>query len=332
MALRRAVQIAGLGAGATVAVGVAGLCMDAPPADDGSPDYLAKHAQHVATRDRLPEVFYNAARATFLFYPATLVAKVYLGALNSFSMQNEDALAKWILARPRHRSLITVTNHSSTVDDPALFARMLPWACANPRVSRWGLCSQEYCYTKGPLLSAVFYGSKTLPIKRGAGIDHPMLHDLFKKVQMGEWVHVFPEGKIVQGGHLGQRDEPMQTNIGGLKWGVGKLIARAEETPIVVPIYHLGLDAVMPQNANHKLKSMIPTTGNHVHVRVGEPIYFDDLFEKYAKDRVQGAEGPDSWVSKSSEHALYSDITRRIEHALLALEAQCYEDLKSLSP
>ncbi|OQR83344.1 tafazzin-like protein [Achlya hypogyna] len=328
MALRRAIQFAGLGAGATVAIGAAGLYMDAPVADDGSPEYVARHA---ATRDRLPALFYNAARATILFFPATLVSKVYLGMLNTVSMKNEDALAQWIIARPRHRALITVTNHSSTVDDPALFACLLPWSCANPRLSRWGLCSQEYCYTKGPLLSALFYGSKTLPIKRGAGIDHPMLMDLFKKVQEGEWVHVFPEGKIVQGGRLGQREDKLQKEIGGLKWGVGKLIARAEETPIVIPIYHLGLDSVMPQNANHKLKSMIPRIGQRVHARVGEPIYFDDLFVKYAEDRVQGIEGQDhTWVSLDKERQLYSAITRRIEEALLALEAQCYEDLNQL--
>lgn len=32
--------------------------------------------------------------------------------------------------------------------------------------------SQEYSYTNGKTVSALFFGSKTLPVKRGAGVDH----------------------------------------------------------------------------------------------------------------------------------------------------------------
>lgn len=32
--------------------------------------------------------------------------------------------------------------------------------------------SQEYSYTNGKTISALFFGSKTLPIKRGASVDH----------------------------------------------------------------------------------------------------------------------------------------------------------------
>lgn len=32
--------------------------------------------------------------------------------------------------------------------------------------------SQEYSYTNGKIISALFFGSKTLPVKRGAGLDH----------------------------------------------------------------------------------------------------------------------------------------------------------------
>ena len=46
----------------------------------------------------------------------------------------------------------------------------------------------------------------------------------------------------------------------------------------------------MPQTDKHKLKSMIPRMGNNIHVRVGDPLYFDDLFKEYEKVRVQGTE------------------------------------------
>lgn len=92
------------------------------------------------------------------------------------------------------------------------------------------------------------------------------MEDFFKKVQDGKWVNIFPEAKIVQGGCKyfcfrtvrcnrviimlmildlgGREDKEAREKIGRLKWGVGKLIARAEVPPVVVPIYHLGMDKV----------------------------------------------------------------------------------------
>lgn len=79
-------------------------------------------------------------------------------------------------------------------------------------------------------------------------------------MEAGDWVHIFPEGKIdqrkgngkfcignnVSHGTLGMqgREEPGKSEIGRLKWGVGKLVARASIPPIVVPIYHVGMDTV----------------------------------------------------------------------------------------
>ncbi|KAG9403466.1 hypothetical protein AC1031_006105 [Aphanomyces cochlioides] len=325
MAARRWIRAAGASAAVAVGVSAGALYLDSPIADTDDEEFRNFRASH--SGDRFPEFVYSAGRS-MLFFPATLVAKVYLGKLNRFTSRNEETLEKWVLSRPDHRALITVTNHSSTVDDPAVLAAMLPWSCVRPHVCRWSLCSQEYCYQKGALLSTIFYGAKTLPVKRGAGVDHPFLRDLFEKVQQGDWVHIFPEGKIVQGGALGGREGPKATTIGRLKWGVGKLIARADITPVVVPIYHLGMDQVMPQNEHHKLKSVIPCTGKRVHVRVGDPIYFDDLFIKYKKDRRQGESGNGyTWESEEAEKALYSAITWRIEQALLALERKCHADL-----
>ncbi|RHY18574.1 hypothetical protein DYB32_010360 [Aphanomyces invadans] len=291
MAVRRVLRVAGVGASAAIAVGTAALYIDAPVADKDDDTFLQHRANH--TRDRFP-AYVSAAARSVLFYPATLVSKVYLGMMNDFTCRNEETLEKWVLSRPDHRALITVTNHSATVDDPAVLAAMLPWSCARPSLSRWSICSQEYCYAKGPLLSTIFFGTKTLPIKRGAGIDHPFLEDLFKRVQDGDWVHIFPEGKIVQGG----RDGPEATTIGRLKWGVGKLIARAEITPVVLPIYHVGMDKVCA-----------------IHRETLQTALFGDGF---------------TWESGAAEKKLYSAITRRIELALLALEKKCYIDMAAI--
>lgn len=39
-------------------------------------------------------------------------------------------------------------------------------------IARHSHGSQEYSYTKNRLLSSIFFAAKTLPVKRGAGIDH----------------------------------------------------------------------------------------------------------------------------------------------------------------
>lgn len=117
---------------------------------------------------------------------------------------------------------------------------------------------------------------------------------------------------------LGGRPSPLREEIGRLKWGVAKLIARAKERPIVIPFYHANMEKVMPQNSRNQLISMIPKTGVDIRVVVGEPISFDDLFDKYGADRVMG--GGKNWKTQDRERALYSAITRRIEQALLELE------------
>ena len=47
-------------------------------------------------------------------------------------------------------------------------------------------------------------------------------------------VHVFPTGK---------RD-PDSRSLGPLKAGVGKIIASCEQTPVVVPFYHYGMERI----------------------------------------------------------------------------------------
>ncbi|KAH7463175.1 N-acylphosphatidylethanolamine synthase [Phytophthora ramorum] len=308
----RSLTLSALSIGAvSVGVGAVALYVDAPVADLGDDSYDGGRRP-----ERFPEWLHDVARAP-LFGAVTLVSKFYLQLLNRTTVEGADLLVQQLEQRPEGTAVITVSNHSATVDDPAVFANIMPWRYAWPRNGRWSLASQEYCYTKGKLLSAVFFAAKTLPVKRGAGVDHQMIHAIFDKVEEGAWVHIFPEGKIVQREPLGGRPSPRREEIGRLKWGVGKLIARATKRPIVVPVYHYNMEQLMPQDEQNHLISVLPKTNLDLGVVVGEPVSFDDLFERYANDRVAGAE---PWETQEREKALYSAITRRIENALLALE------------
>lgn len=190
-------------------------------------------------------------------------------------------------------------------DDPPLMGALVPWDVAvDPLRMRWGICTQEMCFPRHfPLVHALAGCGQALPIWRGGGVDQGLLYDLARQVAAGRWVHIFPEGRVVQGTSLAldpiTTRSPQQLALKGrLKWGVGKIIAHSPEPPIVVPFYHKGMAGVMPQHNllqqhdgawefNNKVLSPIPRTGAVIVVRFGQPIPVDDLVREY-----EDAHGP----------------------------------------
>jgi|APGre2960657404_1045060.scaffolds.fasta_scaffold52863_2 hypothetical protein len=55
-------------------------------------------------------------------------SKIALKLLNSFSVEGEGALLAAVTSRPRPVGLLTISNHTSTVDDPALLSALVPWS------------------------------------------------------------------------------------------------------------------------------------------------------------------------------------------------------------
>ena len=187
------------------------------------------------------------------------------------------------------RTLLTVSNHCSTLDDPILFGSILPgfssWVPSN---LRWSLCSQEICF-KRPVLAAFFGAGKVMPIKRGHGIDQPLFLKFSRRAAAGgQWLHMFPEGKIFQSGKLGaeyfnERSAGDASSIGRLKWGVGKLVAHCPVRMVVLPFHHVGMEGIVPQYETGELKTRLPLGGNSVTVRFGEEIDFSDLIDEHER-------------------------------------------------
>ena len=84
------------------------------------------------------------------------------------------------------------------------------------------------------------------------------------RLKDGQWLHIYPEGKV-----------NVDKEYIRLKWGVGQLISTAPVTPIVIPMYHLGMDEVLPTK-----KPYIPRIGKSVTVCIGEPIDFDETLKE----------------------------------------------------
>jgi monolysocardiolipin acyltransferase len=292
----------------------------------------------------------SSGRYLATFYVQSIinfVIHVGMNYYNNFEVIEDthyDSLISTIRSRDPDIGLITVSNHGSTIDDPTLFGSMLPFDLAmDPSKLRWTLCSQEICF-KNPAVAALLGAGNVLPIRRGGGVDQPLLLNLARKVAQGGWIHLFPEGKIVQSGDLGSnyfgtRSKERADDIGKLKWGVGKIIAHAPVAPVVIPFHHIGMEGVVPQEITGECKDFFPFGGNHARVRVGQQLCFDDIIadhetrhgalRKYSsnkKDSDRRSGRSSGWQSSADELLLYSRITLRIEQALLQLESDSKND------
>jgi len=241
----------------------------------------------------------------------TLGSKFVMEVMNETKVYNSEKLSREILLRSPGRPLITVANHTSTVDDPMLLAAITPWSLlTSPSASRWGWCAQEFCFTN-PIVSAFFTLGKVFAVRRGGGLYQPAMSEAMAHMQSGHWMHVFPEGKCDQDGK----------GVSELRWGIGKLIADSSVRPVVVPFVHRGMERVMP------FGSMIPKSGHKVRVLVGDPIQFDDIFDRFNKLTENNPGWGDPWPPRREE--LYIALTKRVHRSMASLDRRLVERVES---
>jgi 1-acyl-sn-glycerol-3-phosphate acyltransferase len=115
--------------------------------------------------------------------------------LHDLDFVDYDKLYKYIESDRDGQPLITVCNHVSTLDDPFLQSALLPasvrWASKR---MRWGICTEEICFSN-PYVGAFLGGGKALPIQRGGSMHQKGIATMQLRLNDGDWVHVFPEGR-----------------------------------------------------------------------------------------------------------------------------------------
>ncbi|XP_053994701.1 tafazzin isoform X4 [Hylaeus anthracinus] len=203
---------------------------------------------------------------------------------------------KWII--PKLRSSTRLWNIASSITFAAvgIFSKIIIATLdlrhlLNRRKMRWSLAAHDICFTN-IWHSYFFMLGKCIPVIRGGGVYQEAMDFCIEKLASGDWVHVFPEGKV----------NMLKENM-RLKWGVGRLILESPVPPLVIPIYHLGMDQVLPNEPPYILRLRKKVTMNY-----GEPIDFSELVQELR-------------TSKATEMEARKAITDRIQEELLRLKS-----------
>lgn len=203
--------------------------------------------------------------------------------MNRTKTLNRQMLNDVLENRDEDKGLLTVSNHYSCMDDPLLWG-ILKWRYVfKPFSLRWTPAADDVVFTQ-PWHTFFFTLGRVIPLHRGDGVFQKTLDFCVEQLNKGGWVHMFPEGKV-----------NMDKEVMRLKWGIGRLIADAKVTPIVLPIFHIGFDKILPNKPPYIPRILKKTT-----ILIGSPLEFsDDLqmlrnqnkthreIRKYITDRVQ---------------------------------------------
>lgn len=187
------------------------------------------------------------------------VSRTVTDVLNTTRVLHRERFLAAYESRPPGVGFITVCNHVTSVDDPGAIAPLVPakWLLTPDRF-RYTICARDRCF-QNPVIGAILAAARVLPVERGLGSMQPAMDVVLGHLNRGAWVHMFPEGT---------RGDPHARSLGPMRSGVGRLVADARATPVVLPIYHRGLHRVMHKGD----KLPISETGVHVDVVVGEPV------------------------------------------------------------
>jgi len=192
--------------------------------------------------------------------------KLFLRTSVNLTVHNAAVLHRLVMERAGDKPLLTISNHTSTLDDPLIWGALLPFSIIVAewgRRMRWTLGAEEVIFTN-PLFRAFFRHGKVLPIRRGEGITQPAMEMALDLMAGGQWLHVFPEGKVCpDSAQLGEK----------LRWGVGRLVSEAPVKPIVLPIIHRGMERIRPFEQGWTIRH-----GESLDITVGDPI---DMAEHY---------------------------------------------------
>eukprot|EP01095_Lingulamoeba_sp_RSL-Kostka_P001638 TRINITY_DN1238_c4_g1_i1.p1 TRINITY_DN1238_c4_g1~~TRINITY_DN1238_c4_g1_i1.p1 ORF type:complete len:313 (+),score=92.42 TRINITY_DN1238_c4_g1_i1:32-970(+) len=192
--------------------------------------------------------------------------------------------------------LLTYSNHFSSIDDPVGTLSLVPYSYLLQKTHlRWVLAAEGLLF-KNVFLDLFFSGGKGIPIKRGGGLDQPGMDNSISKLSRGDWLHIFPGGKL-----------SVNQEINPVKPGIAKMIIESNPTPIIQPLYFQNCFKVM------KIKQRIPNFGQNVTVIIGDPVDVDEI----------------KYNNQLTEKEKYQQITQILEEKIKELKKKLEDEQKN---
>lgn len=252
---------------------------------------MAFNIDWIFPKMRNPSTLWNIA-STVTIAAVGLFSKLIIVWLNRTRVYHRHYLDTALDKRPRGVPLLTVSNHHSCFDDPGMWGILKLKHCCNTRVIRWSLAANDICFTN-IYHSWFFMSGKCIPVVRGLGVYQPAVDLCIQKLELGNWVHIFPEGKV-----------NMTKDFLRFKWGIGRILYESSVLPIIVPIWHIGMDEILPNQPPYYLRF-----GKRITYNVGPPIDLSDLIESLR-------------IRKISEPEARKIITDKIQDEMMKLKSE----------
>ncbi|NQT35419.1 1-acyl-sn-glycerol-3-phosphate acyltransferase [bacterium] len=176
---------------------------------------------------------------------------LFMNILNRTRFVGKDNIAgmkaPWIL----------MSNHVTLLDDlfigPLIF---FPKGFLGYRFIPYHAPEERNFYRKR-LITWFMKNVKSIPLMRGRGIRQEGIDRIISAVKKGGILHIYPEGTRTRTGEIGS-GQP----------GIGRIVY--ESGAPVVPLYHQGLEHVLP------IGNRFPKFGREIRIAIGKPIRFDE--------------------------------------------------------
>ncbi|KAI0367928.1 acyltransferase-domain-containing protein [Pilatotrama ljubarskyi] len=180
--------------------------------------------------------------------------------------------------RNRGRGIVTMSNHISTLDDPVAWGVLPAPFYRDSRMTRWTLGASDIMFTN-PVFSAFFRYGQVIETFRGKGIFQPAIDTAIEKLNHGEWIHLFGEGKVNQ--TSSDPNHPDAARLLRFKWGIGRIMMEAQKPPVIIPMWLTGFDKLMPEGRPFPY-NYLPKPGAELSITVGEPVPAKDIQDALA--------------------------------------------------